>query len=472
MLNPSSQKPSNYSKDLTFKHPSIELIHKTLQQKQKPKVLDLGPPSAASFNFFKTKNCHIRFESLNDFFEQAAPHKEQWSSKQFIVEMDNFLSPLNKDDEYDVILTWDLFCYLDRESIRYFCWRLAQNSKPNTLLQMVRYWGRAYPSRPCEFKILNQEYVNNNYASSELKHAQKLAPASQLQAQLPLFKLTHQFIDAPDMHPAMTESVFVFNHTTPHNNHLSANTNQIGMQPINTVKTKIKPATPKSIRFGHASYALDQLLLSGRTYSAPEASSIEDPAKAGIKPMNILDLGAYNTSNSAYFKRLGHHAFFVNLTHLMQHINLDNTESLPSLLPLRPNQKFDVVLGWDLLCNYKPQQITKIIQLLKPHIHANSLLHLMHFVGKPSARNIQLSCDIKAVNQQESVNDEQPQNCQISLLDNSSPANRSAGNSTHKNYSIHELTCAINAAKIEKSFMFKKGMHPDINEYIIRIEKQ
>ncbi|WP_054113001.1 hypothetical protein [Marinagarivorans algicola] len=470
MLNPSSQKPSNYNKDLTFKHPSIELIHKTLQQKQKPKILDLGPPSAASFNFFRAKNCHIRFESLNDFFEQAAPHKEQWNSKTFITEMDSFLSPLNKNDEYDVILTWDLFCYLDRESIRYFCWRLAQNSKPNTLLQMVRYWGRAYPSKPCEFKILDHEYVNNNYASSELKHAQKLAPASQLQAHLPLFKLTHQFIDAPDMHPAMTESVFIFNRSTPQHPSKS-NTQPIGMRSINTVKTKIKPAPTKSIRFGHVSYALDQLLLSGRTYQTLDTLAT-DHNKVGNAPLNILDLGAYNTNNSAYFKRLGHHAFFVNLTHLMQHINLNNTESLPSLLPLRPNQKFDVVLGWDLLCNYEPEQITKIIQLLKPHIHTNSLLHLMHFVGKLSGPNTQLSCDFKAVNKPVSPSDdEQPQNCQISLLEDNYPA-RSSINTKHKNYSIHELTCAINAAKIEKSFMFKKGMHPDINEYIIRIERQ
>lgn len=480
MLTSPSQSQQSPKNTPTFKHPSIELIHKVLQQKPRAKILDLGPSSAANLNFFKTQNSHIRFESLNDFIDVAIAHKSSWSTQKLIVEMDDYLSPLNKAEKYDVILTWDIFCYLNKESIRYFSWRLAQNCHTETLLQMVRYWGGSYPSKPCTFKIINEKSIANNYADSQLRHGQKLTPSSQLP--LPLFKLSHQFIDTPGMHPAMTESLFNLNQA----NADISTTNTIatpynrpainGIQNPNKTLNTLQNRDSKSESYAHESYAIEQLLTSNSFGSTKLRIAKPENANHSLR---ILDLGAYQINNASYLTSLGHHAFFLNLPHFMHHMNMGKADNLPSLLPLRPNQKFDIILGWDLLCNYSPLEITKIIQLLNPHIHSQSLMHLMHFVGSPHTTNLQLSCELHK-NKQNNMQVEPTQSCRISFKasrysrQNNGPSgikNAQPKEQARKVYSIHELACAINAAKIEKSFMFKKGMHSDINEYIIRLGK-
>lgn len=423
----------------SYHHPGLHFIAQHIQHNPKAKVLDLGPPSAASFNFYKKHYGAVRFENLNEWLCEFINNNALHTKADFMAALGGYLS-LKPSEKFDVILSWDLLCFLDNDTLSYFAEYLAQHCQPNALLQMVRYWGGLYPSMPCKFQIITEGSASNSIGATPMRHAQKLTPVSQLEKHMPAFKLAQHFVENKDMCPAITEAVFQLT------------------EPAKPLPAKVgAPVLPavagnNSLRVtqhgvNHKSAAIAQLL-GGVGHVSPVLS--------------VLDLGAYHANNASFYAQQGRSAFFVNVPSLVQPQNAGATHALPCLLPMRPNAVFDVIMGWDILCTYSQAQVAKIMQLLQPHCHKNTRMHLLHYTGLDSHLSIS-HYDITLAK------------LQFAHSLPTAPLPRSP-KITHKNgvdgsgfrYTIGALMGAMGAGVIEHNFLYQPGMHHQVAEYIVQ----
>ncbi len=433
---PQHQLPNAASKHTGYYHPGLSAISHIIQTTPKARVLDLGAPSAASFNFFKAQNCHIRFENLNDFLSSAIKEQLLWDSLAFIKALDNYLDLLHENDHFDVILSWDIFCYLDEGATRYLSKRLAMHCKPTSKIHMVRYWGNVYPALPCEFHMLSADSASNNFESSDKRHFQKLRSLSALQKIMPEFKLLSFSMNEERMHPAFTDAVF---------------------SPNCAPLIEAIPASPKP-RATISTIAKTTTFTGTRTQPQPTQQALygyhHSPAIADLftqklhSQARLLDLGAYNPHNESLYRRHTPHILFANIPQLIQQPNFGNSQRQPSLFPLRQNWTFDVVMGWDILCRYDHAMINHIMQLLRPHIHPQTVMHLLQYIGEDRA-HVLTQCNL--------LEDQK-----IELIGGFDGAK-------HVKHSILDLTYAIGYGKIERSFLFGVGMHENYHEYLVNL---
>src|SRR5690606_3573877 len=97
-----------------------------LKLSKRNNILDLGSSSAASFQFFSRLSCHIHFEGVDSFLADCG---EAWASGEALREsLDDYLSEFADGKKFDIILTWDIFNYLDRETLQWLVARLNQHS--------------------------------------------------------------------------------------------------------------------------------------------------------------------------------------------------------------------------------------------------------------------------------------------------------------------------------------------------------
>ena len=122
--------------EVIHRSPGITAIYNELKSSTHNSVLDLGSASAASFQFFSRLSCHIHFESIDNFFAECG---EAWVSGETLrAGLDEYLSAFSDTKQFDVILAWDIFNYLDRDTLQWLIARLNHHCRPNTLLHSIK----------------------------------------------------------------------------------------------------------------------------------------------------------------------------------------------------------------------------------------------------------------------------------------------------------------------------------------------
>lgn len=121
-------------------------------------------------------------------------------------------------------------------------------------------------------------------------------------------------------------------------------------------------------------------------HRSPGLTAIYNEIKAS-KHNRILDLGSINAANFNFLAQLSCKVHFENLNDfIVSNKATDEAQFINELtsfiLSHPPEEKFDVILTWDLL-NYLPLAgIKALFEKLNVYCHPNTLLHSMRYLGK------------------------------------------------------------------------------------------
>ena len=412
-----------------FALPSLEELFGLLPDDKPVRILDLGAPSSATFRYLRHQKYSVRFENLNDFMASAIAEQKQWDTAAFIDSLEQYLTALGDNEQFDAIFAWDLLCFLSAEQITFLAKRLAKHCHKNTLFHCVRYWQGIHPDVPSEFHIQSPNSVTSNYNERPLRHYQKPASIYDIQKLMPSFYLARQGVNHPRLHGAMTDALYYFDDSlqsktpakrAPQNSTGRANTAK------RHVPTAEKP-TGKTLHLHHHSQALIDL------FSRQRASH--------DSTVHVLDTFAHRPSRLEFYQHFDCEVLFANIPFLMQ----QDVKATTPLLPLRQNQRFDVVCLWDLLYQLAKEQAEHFLARLKPHVSENTRFHCVHYSG----------------NQPLKLLDTHLSNDGHHLFE------LTASRSTQTSASFIQHVAELDIGMIEKSYLFAPQMHPDIQEFIV-----
>lgn len=255
------------SKKAPFSLPSLEELFSLLPSDKPVRVLDLGAPSSATFRYLRHQKYSVRFENLNDFMASAIAEQKQWDTTTFIESLEQYLTALGDNEQFDAILAWDILCFLNAEQITFLAKRLAKHCHKNTLFHCVRYWQGIHPDAPSEFHIQSQNSVTSNYNDKPLRHYQKPASIYDIQKLMPSFYLARQGVNHPRLHGAMTDALYYFDDSLISNTH-AKRTPRVAIGRANTAKRHTPTAETSAGRtqqLHHHSQALIDLFSRQRT---------------------------------------------------------------------------------------------------------------------------------------------------------------------------------------------------------------
>ncbi len=138
-----------------------------LRHEKKYNILDLGPALGANVDFFSQFSCKIHIEDLYhtlssfDFFSP-----EDGFTYQTVFE---YLLPYTHNTQFDVILSWDIFNYLEREEFESLISHLGHFCNKGTLLFSLISTLKHIPEKPTIFRIQDQETLQYQTGSTVLR---------------------------------------------------------------------------------------------------------------------------------------------------------------------------------------------------------------------------------------------------------------------------------------------------------------
>jgi hypothetical protein len=423
------QPPETESIEASYRFPGIRFIAQSLNRHTSRRVLDLGPASAASFNFFMHKGCTLRYENVTQgvgdqlLLAQIAldtPVEEtQQSIRRFI---ESYLMSFRSHQKFDVVLAWDLFNYLDLASVEWLMSKLSAFCHDQSLLHSLRY-SQGVPVRPGLFQILSDYQVKVQLPpKSSTKALSHSLP--DLIRHLPFYHLDSSFTQQTGMAPGLSEDVLRY---------FPERKNRIRQ----TAKLD-KPAVSKTALPGspHRSYALATL--------CDHLSHIESP--------RILDLGAPIPSNLEFYRQFSDQITFANLyPRLLNGLSADDLAQAEDIFHCKPGEQFDVVMAWAILGYCSQEQLHALKKRLLPHIHNQTKIHVIIYAGhtQPSA----------------------PDQYFIKDSDTLHLPDVHAYCSTQPPLTAIRLLKLLGDASYEHSFILKPGMSPDFFEHILVLQK-
>ena len=188
-----SKEPLEFSPWHSAAHTSLALnaLYHHLRPERKYNVLDLGPALGANVDFFSQFPCKIYIEdfyrtlSSFDFFSP-----EDGFTYQVVFE---YLLPYSRNTRFDIVMTWDIFNYLERDEFRYLIQHLSQFCHAGTLLFALMSTLKHIPEKPTTFKILDQERLLYQTNSSVLRRCPQYQQ-SDLNQLMPNFRTCNSFL--------------------------------------------------------------------------------------------------------------------------------------------------------------------------------------------------------------------------------------------------------------------------------------
>lgn len=337
--------------EMQHRSPGITAIYNELKASREHRVLDLGPSSARNFNFFTQLSCKIRFENLNECLAEGAQSADQ--------ALQDYLNPFQQEEKFDVVLTWDLFNYLDEAAIVWLVAQLTPICRPDALLHMVKYASAQIPRAPRSFQILDPHHISlqQNAATALRRHNRH--ETARLLRLMPDFYIESSYMNYEGMVPGLVEQVLRFQPQKALGARRLAS-DELAQTPRYLAQLRGQGQQP------HLSSALPVLL---QTH--------------GAAPV-ILDLGLKNKNNWDLLYDLTHDLYAENLHQELQIQAKQLVEPVlkPHMLNFPAALKFDVILTWDIL-NFLPHNLIEaLFARLAPHTHAGTRLHTIVYSGR------------------------------------------------------------------------------------------
>jgi hypothetical protein len=195
--------------EVVYRYPGISFISQALTNNKSRRVLDLSSASATSFNFFMRKSCTVRFENISLFLaDQITGSPEGCDPVSMRKHLEDYLSGFRSHEKFDVVLAWDLFNFLDLETISWLMGKLGQYCHDNSLLHSVRYMAKS-PLTPVQFQIVNENEVKS-LTGGQVVRGYEYHALPDLVRNLPFYHLDGSFSLQTGMPKGIGEDVFRF----------------------------------------------------------------------------------------------------------------------------------------------------------------------------------------------------------------------------------------------------------------------
>lgn len=408
---------------LSHRSPGLTAIYNEMKGSRVNHVLDLGSSSARSFNFFAQLSCKICFENLNELF--VAEDGSVLHGKSLVEQLDRYLDDRKPLEHFDLVLTWDLFNYLDLTGVEWLTKKLSVLCKPNALIHSVRYLGTNIPAHPQAFQIIDQYQVVISEAVEPAPRRHANHDTARLLKLMPDFYLENTYLNFDGMIPGLVENVLRFQPQKTLSGRRQSSDELNGADiPLST------PAQQRELQ-PHHSPALARVF---KDISAPNA---------------ILDLGQKTRQNFDFLYSITQHIYAENLHKELQ---LQEKAGTPAhfkahMLNFPVEMRFDIVLLWDTLNFLTPDIIEKLFDRLRPWLHEHTIIHAIVYSGK----------EIPASPQQFFMR-------APALLD-IAPGRKKVATET---LNSSRLLKAMKTFRLEETFVFRPGMQRGIYEYLFR----
>lgn len=413
---------SGQSVVFTHRSPGITAIYNELKVSTRNNVLDLGSSSHSSFQFFSQLSCHIHFEAIDAFLADGG--EVCASAEALQAGLNDYLSTFSPDKKFDIILAWDIFNYLDSETLCWLITRLNQHCRANTLLHTIKYVGRKLPAAPRNYQILNQYQVKITCDNILCTRPFATIDTNKTLKNMPDYVVEQTFMRHEGMSQDITEHVLRYQSDKKDSRRQQASAGlALGGRelPQHTVM--------------HRSYGLEQICAHLR--NLPGATVLTIGSKATHSGDFLLEY-----AEQVYVEDLVPSLIPANETregeqHLRQHA-----------LNYPADVYFDVILAWDLFNFCSAAQLVSIVEKLRPHLHENTQIFSFFYPGKEKP--------------------ERPQKCylldekNIALLP--SPKSRTAG----EDLTAGAVLKTLGNFHLANTHILRPGMYGGVYEYIFK----
>ncbi len=166
------------------KSPALQALFEQMDDGNRQRVLDLGPASGENVAFFADRACTLHVEDLYTTLRDriaAGPGRAEE------------LLPIPEETRFDVVLTWDLFNYVDAEELADLASRLARLCRPGALLYAMIGYLAEIPDRPTRYRLINSSTLLYDPPST-LTSASKRYSTRDLSQALRGFRLATSFL--------------------------------------------------------------------------------------------------------------------------------------------------------------------------------------------------------------------------------------------------------------------------------------
>lgn len=402
--------------------PGITAMYNELKASRNLKVLDLGSTSALSFDFFSRLSCKIHFENLDEFFQE--PCYQDLAGQALIESLEAFLTEFSSDIYFDIVLTWDLFNYLDLTAIEWLASRLSAHCNPNTLLHAVRCVSPSIPATPRHFQILNQYYLQIDEPPAVPNKKHSCHRTAMLLRHMPNFHMENSYLNFSGMIPGLAEQLMRY-------------------QPESSKRIRRQASDELAKGSNYIPKQKNQQGVLHKSYALPALFS----RYQGQKNLNVLDLGLKNRNNYDFLYATTKGVFAENIYANIQ-LQLKSSQT-PEIkvhtLNFPDETRFDAILVWDILNFLQPELISALFQHLDRHTHSKTMLYAIIYSGKEIPREPQ---------QFEFRSESDIEVFPSSKVLGVSPLNSS------------RLLNALRTFTLEDTFVFRPGMQRGIYEYL------
>lgn len=133
-----------------------------LQGRSRPEILDLGPAQAANIEFLSALHARLTVEDLPATLAAGtAPPARLIQS----------LVANPPPTGFDTLFAWDLFDYLDTETLAILTARLGEISTPGAFLFALVAYRAEIPEQPQRFRLLDEQTVLYQPVSNRMRSA-------------------------------------------------------------------------------------------------------------------------------------------------------------------------------------------------------------------------------------------------------------------------------------------------------------
>lgn len=177
---------------MVFKAPGLELIAQQIAGSQRSDILDLGSPCRANVDYLSQFPCVLHIgdiaRALADEPDMSAPEEER--DVEGVIER---LISYKDDIHFDAIFVWDLFDYLDVETVRAITRRVGHYCRTGTLLYLTTSNGDTIPDEPGRFTLVDEQHLRFERIGAGTRAGVKHSPRG-LERIMPGFRLLHSFL--------------------------------------------------------------------------------------------------------------------------------------------------------------------------------------------------------------------------------------------------------------------------------------
>jgi hypothetical protein len=136
-------------------------LKEKLKEQSKPSVLDLGPSVSANITYLSQYHCKLYVENLSDSVDDLNAAMRAKEDRDRAIGA--CFQPYG-NSQFDVILAWDLFNYLDLEALATSMDYLSRYCKPGTRLYALVGIGKQVLDTPSRFEIVDDEQLRYGVA--------------------------------------------------------------------------------------------------------------------------------------------------------------------------------------------------------------------------------------------------------------------------------------------------------------------